>query len=86
MNNMTGITVARLTLADLKKGDHARVIGYHDRQSSYAQRLRTLGLIPGTRLLVKRFAPLGDPRRDTFSWVTTNTAAVRSALSDFGAS
>ncbi len=51
----------QVTLADLKKGDRARVVGYHLKSDSYAQRLRSLGLIPGTQLLVKRFAPLGDP-------------------------
>ena len=50
-----------LNLTDLKKGDRVRVVGYHRKSDSYAQRLRSLGLIPGTQVLVKRFAPLGDP-------------------------
>lgn len=50
-----------LALADLKKGDRVRVVGYHRNTDNYAQRLRSLGLIPGTQVLVKRFAPLGDP-------------------------
>jgi Fe2+ transport system protein FeoA len=52
---------APLTLSDLKKGDQVRVVGYHHKEENYAQRLRSLGLIPGTKVLVKRFAPLGDP-------------------------
>jgi Fe2+ transport system protein FeoA len=50
-----------LNLTDLKKGDRVRVVGYHQKNDNYAQRLRSLGLIPGTQVLVKRFAPLGDP-------------------------
>lgn len=50
-----------VTLSDLKKGDQARVVAYHNKEENYAQRLRSLGLIPGTLLSVKRFAPLGDP-------------------------
>lgn len=48
------------TISDLNVGDHARVIGYNT-QSHYSQRLLRLGLIPGTSLLLKRRAPLGDP-------------------------
>jgi Fe2+ transport system protein FeoA len=50
-----------VNLTDLKKGDRVRVVGYHQKSDNYAQRLRSLGLIPGTQALVKRFAPLGDP-------------------------
>ncbi len=50
-----------VSLSDLKKGDQARVVAYHQKEENYAQRLRSLGLIPGTLVTVKRFAPLGDP-------------------------
>ena len=49
------------SLAALKPGDHAVVTGYSDPQSGYARHLMSLGLIPGTRISVTRFAPLGDP-------------------------
>jgi Fe2+ transport system protein FeoA len=52
---------SELSVADLKKGDRVCVVGYHQNSDNYAQRLRSLGLIPGTQVLVKRFAPLGDP-------------------------
>lgn len=37
------------------------MVGYADADSPYARHLTSLGLIPGTRLRVVRFAPLGDP-------------------------
>ena len=49
-----------LTIADLGAGDRARVVSYRDTHE-LVQRLASLGLIPGTDFLVKRFAPLGDP-------------------------
>jgi len=50
-----------LKLADLKRGDRARVTGYADPVAPYARHLASLGLIAGTELRVIRFAPLGDP-------------------------
>lgn len=47
-------------LTELVVGDSARVVGYCE-QSEFAKRLMSLGLMPGTTLTVKRFAPLGDP-------------------------
>ena len=49
-----------LVLADLGVGDRARVVAYRD-AGELARRLMSLGLIPGTAFVVKRFAPLGDP-------------------------
>ncbi len=48
-------------LSELKRGECARVIGFDDPTTSYARHLLSLGLIPGTRISVARFAPLGDP-------------------------
>ena len=50
-----------LRLAELKKGDRARVLGFDEPSTTYARHLLSLGLIPGTRIKVARFAPLGDP-------------------------
>ena len=50
-----------LRLAELKKGDRARVLGFDEPSTGYARHLLSLGLIPGTRIRVARFAPLGDP-------------------------
>ncbi len=50
-----------LRLSELQKGDYARVLGYDEPSTSYARHLLSLGLIPGTRIKVARFAPLGDP-------------------------
>ena len=49
-----------LTIKDLRVGDRARVLAYRE-TPELVQRLASLGLIPGTDFLVKRFAPLGDP-------------------------
>jgi Fe2+ transport system protein FeoA len=48
------------TLSQLDVGARARVIGYGV-DSDYTARLIRLGLIPGTELIIKRRAPLGDP-------------------------
>lgn len=50
------------TLADLARGQRARVVGYGSRvQASAARRLFDLGLAPGVEVLMVRRAPLGDP-------------------------
>jgi len=50
-----------LKLRQLQKNTRAKVVGYQPEDSTYALRLQTLGLIPGTPLQLVRFAPLGDP-------------------------
>lgn len=49
-----------LTLNQLRVGQHGRVISIAP-DSPSATLLATLGLLPGTRVLVERLAPLGDP-------------------------
>ncbi len=41
-------------------GQTATIIGFRD-ESAYVERLRSLGLVPGTQIEVVRTAPLGDP-------------------------
>ena len=41
-------------------GETATVIGFRD-ESAYVERLKSLGLVRGTRFQVLRAAPLGDP-------------------------
>lgn len=47
----------------LQVGDRARVLGFSATEKShgYSQKLRALGLLPGTVFEVMREAPLGDP-------------------------
>lgn len=53
---------ARLTLADLGRGQRGRVIGYGDEvEPSAARRLFDLGLVPGIEVTMVRRAPLRDP-------------------------
>jgi ferrous iron transport protein A len=55
-------TAGGLTLADLQRGQRARVIGYgHDVEPSAARRLFDLGLVPGVDVTMVRRAPLRDP-------------------------
>ena len=50
------------TLADLQRGQCARVIGYGTSvEPSAARRLFDLGLMPGIEVTMVRRAPLGDP-------------------------
>ena len=47
-------------LDQLKAGEQGIVQGYQGEEDLH-YRLKELGLVAGTRILVKRFAPLGDP-------------------------
>lgn len=50
-----------MKLSDLKVGDNAAVTGFSGGSHGYRARLMAMGLTPGTCLLLKRVAPLGDP-------------------------
>lgn len=52
-----------ISLADLKVGQHARVIGYSKEASNkaYRQKLLAMGLTKGTEFSIVRVAPMGDP-------------------------
>ena len=62
---------ASISFAQLQPGDKARVLGFQlgsqmgpqgaSGQEGYSQKLRSLGLMPGTHFEVMRVAPLGDP-------------------------
>ena len=47
-------------IQQLAMGETATVIGFRD-ESAYVERLKSLGLVRGTRFQVLRAAPLGDP-------------------------
>lgn len=47
-------------LSDLKVSEKAVIQGFQG-ESILHERLMELGVVPGTRVLLKRFAPLGDP-------------------------
>ena len=49
-----------MTLDQLKAGERGVVEGYEGEEDLH-YRLKELGLVRGTGVLVKRFAPLGDP-------------------------
>jgi ferrous iron transport protein A len=49
------------TLADLRRGERAYVVGYGDIEPAVARRLFDLGLVPGIQITMVRRAPLGDP-------------------------
>jgi Fe2+ transport system protein FeoA len=49
------------TLDRLPVGSSASVVGL-DAAADLAERLEDLGFVPGTRVTVRRRAPLGDPR------------------------
>ncbi|MFM9033847.1 MAG: ferrous iron transport protein A [Mycobacterium sp.] len=55
-------TAAGPTLADLGRGQRARVVGYSGAvPPSAARRLFDLGLVPGVEVTMVRRAPLRDP-------------------------
>ncbi len=49
------------SLKMLAVGDHGKIIGFDKTGKAYRKRLLAMGLTPGTKFLVTRFAPLGDP-------------------------
>ena len=55
-------TVSGTTLADLRRGQRATVVGYGDEvEPSTARRLFDLGLVPGIEVAMVRRAPMRDP-------------------------
>ena len=53
--------MTRITLNQLNAGDKATVIGFNSSAANFRRKLIAMGLMPGTEIKVKRFAPLGDP-------------------------
>ncbi len=53
--------MSNLFFQDLVPGDRVRIIGYKGLDASYRNRLLSMGLTPGTEILVQNVAPLGDP-------------------------
>lgn len=48
-------------LSDLRRGDRGVISGYVDSSSEYRAKLLSMGLTPGTKFAVVRYAPMGDP-------------------------
>jgi len=48
-------------LTDLKIKEKAVIQGFQQGNQILQDRLMELGIVPGTKVLLKRFAPLGDP-------------------------
>lgn len=50
-----------ITLADLKPGEQAEILGYHGGDQRYKSKLLAMGLVRGVVLELLQVAPLGDP-------------------------
>ena len=50
-----------MTMADLKTGDVAEIVGYTFGNAQYRAKLLALGLTHGVQVKVVNVAPLGDP-------------------------
>lgn len=50
-----------MKLSELCVGDTAEVLAFTGGSRGYRTRLMAMGLTPGTRFILKRLAPLGDP-------------------------
>lgn len=48
-------------LATVPIGSRLRLLGYEPTARDYKRKLLAMGLTPGVEILVKRYAPLGDP-------------------------
>ena len=51
----------RTTLSTLRHGDHCLVAEITSEHAELKSRLYALGIIPGSKIEILRFAPLGDP-------------------------
>jgi len=51
----------RTSLSTLGHGDHCLVVEIASEHAELRSRLYALGIIPGSKVEVLRFAPLGDP-------------------------
>lgn len=50
-----------VSLAELKVGERAKILGFKPGKTAYRQRLLALGFIPESEFTIVRIAPLGDP-------------------------
>ena len=53
--------MVRTTLSTLGRGDHCLVAEITSKHAELKSRLYALGIIPGSKIEILRFAPLGDP-------------------------
>jgi ferrous iron transport protein A len=51
----------KISIADLKNGEKAKILGFNTGNRSYQSRLLALGLVPNTIFTMIRSAPFGDP-------------------------
>ena len=51
-----------ITLADIARGQTARVERIASDDTQFRQRLQSMGIVRGTEIVVDHTAPLGDPR------------------------
>lgn len=47
-------------LSELAAGNKATIVGFNT-DHGHQERLKSLGLVPGTEIEIQRHAPLGDP-------------------------
>lgn len=50
-----------LTLAELRIGEKAKILGFNPGNQAYQQKLMAMGLVPETEFELIRVAPWGDP-------------------------
>ncbi|MEM5948164.1 FeoA family protein [Spirochaetia bacterium 38H-sp] len=50
-----------ISISSLREGERAVVVGFSGQMGPYRRKLLSMGFIPGTEILLKRRAPLGDP-------------------------
>ena len=50
-----------MTMAELKEGDVAEIVGYTLGNAAYRAKLLALGLTRGVKIKITNLAPLGDP-------------------------
>lgn len=51
----------KIKLSGMKPNDKAVISGYSQGKKEYRRKLLSFGLTPGTEIIMKKTAPLGDP-------------------------
>ena len=67
------------TLRNLRPGQNARVVRVHG-ERALRRRIKEMGLTPGTLLLLRKAAPLGDPLEISVRGYTLSLRRADAAL------
>ena len=68
------------TLDQLDAGSSARIVGFSSIETNFRRKLLALGLMPGTLIEVRRFAPMGDPMQIILRGASVSLRRVEASI------